>query len=367
MPKTIPQSQNPSAAVGAQPVVRKAQRLDDYHELFDNLPLMYFALDGEAHVLEVNVFGAEQLGYERKELLGRSVLEVFHPDDRPAVQTQFAALVQSPGKVARWEFRKRRKDGTEIWVQESARAIESPSGEIHVMVVCEDISARKEAEQRLHRYRDRLRELTIELSLAEEAERHRIATGLHDEVGQKLALAKLQLGELASTKGREGQQLEGIGELLDQAIEETRSLTFELASPVLYELGLAAALQALAEHFAEPKGLDFSFDETGVPQEMSERSQLVLYRIIRELMLNVVKHSRAKCARVTVHWLKHQLRIEVEDDGVGFEPGATDEDAGRQGYGLFKTRERLEQLGGRLEVVSDRSTGTVATVLMPVN
>ncbi len=340
------------------------KRLHDYHELFDNLPLMYFALDTRGGVVEVNQYGAEQLGYERDDLLGQPVLKVFHPADREAVQAQLEALLESPGRVVHWEFRKRRKDGSQLWVQESARAVESETGETLVMVVCEDISARKEAEGRLERYRDRLSQLTIELSLAEEAERRRIATGLHDEVGQKLVLAKLRLGAL-SRDGSQAEAIEEINRLLDEAIDETRSLTFELASPALYELGLAPALQTLAEHFDRQDDLVFEFSESGSPKDIAERTQLVLYRIVRELMLNVVKHARAAAAKVTVFWLDDEVRIEVRDDGVGFDP-TTEEDSERtHSYGLFKTRERLDQLGGRLVVQSSGAVGTVATVFAP--
>ncbi|MDH3743562.1 MAG: PAS domain S-box protein [Acidobacteriota bacterium] len=342
-------------------------RLHDYHDLFDNLPLMYFALDSEGAVVEVNRFGAEQLGYEQTELVGNSVLDVFHPDDRDSVRTQFRALLDSPGQVAHWEFRKKRKDGSQLWVQESARAVENDAGETLVMVVCEDITSRKETEQRLERYRNRLKQLTIELSLAEEAERRRIATGLHDEIGQKLALAKLRLEELPVAEDKPAAALEGIRGLLDEAIEETRSLTFELASPVLYELGLGAALQTLAEHFSQSDGPAFSFAETGTPRELTERTQLVLYRIVRELMLNVVKHARAKSAGVLVSWLYDQIQIEVRDDGIGFDPAAADDPERIRSYGLFKTRERLDQLGGQLEVHSEAASGTVATVCAPTD
>ena len=339
-----------------------------YHELFENVPLMYFALDQDGRVLEVNTYGAEQLGYTREELLGGDVLEVFHPADRAAVENQLRALITSPGHVARWEFRKIRKDGSGLWVHETARAVAS-GGEITVMVVCEDISARKEAELRLERYRDQLRSLTFELALAEEAERRRIATGLHDEVGQKLALAKLHLSEIDPARCRESHdRLERVFHFLDEAIGETRSLTLELASPVLYELGIQAALQDLGERLSKTHGFRFEFEANGEPRQLYERTQVVLYRMVRELLFNVVKHARASKVRVEVGWKEREIFVVLTDDGVGFDLARLDEDP-RQGhsFGLFKTRERLELLGGSLDIESAPGAGTRITLHAPVN
>ena len=341
---------------------------DYYHELFENVPLMYFALNARGIILEVNSYGAEQLGYARSELMGADISKVFHPEDRRAVREQLSALLAAPGRVARWEFRKARKDGSELWVQETARAVES-GGEMTIMVVCEDISARKEAEQRLARYRDQLRSLTFELALAEEAERRRIATGLHDEVGQKLALAKLHLGELdAALEGSPHQILMRVRTFLDEAIAETRSLTFELASPVLYELGIQAAVQDLGERLAGIYGFDFDFRAEGGSRQLQERTQIVLYRMVRELLFNIVKHAGATKARVLVTWGDGEIAITVEDDGVGFELESLDEDPRReQGFGLFKTRERLELLGGKLEIGSKAQAGTRITIHAPID
>ncbi len=339
-----------------------------YHELFENVPLMYFALDPDGRVLEVNTYGADQLGYTREELMGGDVLEVFHPADRAAVKSQLGALIASPGRVARWEFRKIRKDGSGLWVQETARAVKS-GGQMTVMVVCEDISARKEAEQRLERYRDQLRSLTFELALAEEAERRRIATGLHDEVGQKLALAKLHLSEIDPTDCEESQErLERVRHFLDEAICETRSLTFELASPVLYELGIQAALQDLGERLAKMYGFRFEFTAEGKAHQLYERTQVVLYRMVRELLFNIVKHAQASRAKMDVAWKDKEIVISLTDDGVGFDLARLDQDPRRDhSFGLFKTRERLELLGGSFDISSSPGAGTSITLHAPFN
>jgi len=140
-----------------------------YRALYDDNPSMYFTIDVEGKVLSVNKCGAEQLGYSVEELVGLSVLIVFHPDDRGAVERQFTRCVQNPMKVATWEFRKVRKDGNVMWVKESARAVRDQRGNFMVLIVCEDITDRKQAEEALReseeRYRSVINNIGIGISL----------------------------------------------------------------------------------------------------------------------------------------------------------------------------------------------------------
>jgi PAS domain S-box-containing protein len=117
-----------------------------YRALYLDNPSMFFTLDSEGMVISVNVFGASQLGYTIDELEGRSVLEVFYKEDHTAVSTQLQYCLQKPGQVNRWQFRKVRKDGSLLWVEEFACAVKGPDGTVQVLVVCHDISERKQAE-----------------------------------------------------------------------------------------------------------------------------------------------------------------------------------------------------------------------------
>jgi len=150
-----------------------------YRILYEDNPSMYFTLDIDGTVLSVNRFGAEQLGYTVDGVIGQSVLHVFHEDDREAVRQQLAECVQNPGGVLHWEFRKVRKNGSLMWVREAARAIRSTDGKTVVLIVCEDITERKQAEEALLRAHDelerRVEERTGQLSDAIEFLRDQIA------------------------------------------------------------------------------------------------------------------------------------------------------------------------------------------------
>jgi PAS domain S-box-containing protein len=127
---------------------------EDLHRiLYEDSPTMYFTLDCQGIVLSVNRFGADQLGYTVGELTGRSVLAVFHDEDRHAVHRQLALLLEQPGQARRWQLRKVRKDGTVMWVEEVARAVRRENGSLVILVVCSDISDHKRVEEKLRESR----------------------------------------------------------------------------------------------------------------------------------------------------------------------------------------------------------------------
>ena len=340
-----------------------------YRTLYENIQLMYFTLDADGVILSVNALGAAELGYTREELIGHNVLEVFFPEDHDAVTEQFQKSVQEPGRVARWEFRKVRKDGSVLWVHEAASTVRGDDGRPVVLVVCEDVTEQKEAARVLLEHKEQLQTLTSELSLAEERERRRIATGLHDQIGQTLAIVQMRLGELSNTVLDDDarRQAEEVRELVEQSVGAIRSLTFELSSPLLYELGLEAALQGLAEQVEERHGIPCSFDSDQLPKPLSDDSSVVLYHVVRELLFNVVKHAEAQQARIVIRAPGDLIRITVQDDGVGFDATGFGETFGSSGgFGLFSIRERLNHLGGSLVIESGSGQGTRARVTAPL-
>jgi PAS domain S-box-containing protein len=136
-----------------------------YRVMYEDNPSMYFTVDAGGEVLSVNRFGADQLGYAADELVGRSVLDVFIEPDRAAVREQLAQCLKNPAQVVNWEFRKLRKDGSLMWVKEAARAVPGPGGDTIVLIVCEDITERRQTEEALQEAREEL-ESSVEVQMA---------------------------------------------------------------------------------------------------------------------------------------------------------------------------------------------------------
>ena len=205
--------------------------------------------------------------------------------------------------------------------------------------------------------------------LAEERERRRIAADLHDGPCQTLAAARIKIGTLtrAAMEGLPRAMLGEVRDLVDQSIRDTRTLTFEISPPVLYEIGLEAAVDWLVQQIRERYGIQAGFVSEGAPRPFDEDVRVLLFRAVQELLINVAKHARAEHATVTLRNVAGGVEITVEDDGRGFEPGKLKRPArGGGGFGLFSIRERLEHLGGRVSMESRPGHGTRVVLTAPL-
>jgi len=206
--------------------------------------------------------------------------------------------------------------------------------------------------------------------LTEARERKRIAADLHDRIGQALALTRIKLGTLkaGTHSATKIASIEETIRLIELTIKEVRTLIFELSSPLLYEVGLKAAVEQLVEQVQDQHGIPISLEDDGRPKPLTIDGSVVLFQATRELLLNVVKHATAHRIRVSMNRLDNTVEITVQDDGVGFHVSRHGFRPGRQGgYGLFSIRERLEYLGGKVTVESTPGRGTKAALALTLN
>ncbi len=229
----------------------------------------------------------------------------------------------------------------------------------------EQIAEQMRARQQITAFQEQLRKLNSELSLAEARERRAIASDLHDHIGQALAFVRMRVSEFRGNAVFCGFE-EGIDEivmLLDKTIQYTRSLTFEISPPILYELGLMAAIEWLAEHFESKYGFKVKVVSDGKSVTLREEVQIVLFKCVNELLMNVAKHAQAKRVIVTVSCSKASFRITVADDGKGFDIAMLESASTTSNtFGLFSVRERLKYLDGKFEISSTVGKGTTATL-----
>lgn len=305
---------------------------------------------------------------DESQVLGTHLDQFIVPKDRQLVGEGVLACQQDQPVPGIYEYRFRRHDGEVRTVETSVTPIRY-EGHAADLAVLRDVTERKKAEQQIREYREKLQALTIELSLAEERERRRIAMGLHDDVGQVLALAKIKLSELLQTEssGESTRLIKEIRGLIDHMIKTIRLLTFELSSPVLYSLGLDAALEQLTGQLQRQTGIRCYFKSDRQSRPQSDQTSVVLYRIVRELIRNTEKHAQARQVRVEIARVGDQVHITVEDDGVGFDTSGVGRGVSATGqFGIFSIQEQLKQLGGRLELESIPGQGTRVLVVAPL-
>ncbi len=241
-----------------------------------------------------------------------------------------------------------------------------PSGFILIVT---DVTERNQAAQELERYQKRLRSLSSQLSLVEARERRKIATELHDNLGQDLALAKFKLKSLQADRFSSpcARDLASIEHSLEDAIAFTRSLTVKVSPLILYNLDFKSSVEWLAENILTPCRIEFRLSAMPQMEFPDEDSQVLLFETIRELLINIVKHAEAENVRITIGNAAGKIQVSIDDDGKGFgytpECGLED----YSGFGLFSIRERITYLKGNLEVVSSLGQGTCIRFDVPLS
>jgi PAS domain S-box-containing protein len=328
-------------------------------------PLVTISADGT--VTDVNRATERVTGRSREELIGTDFSDYFTDPD--AARGGYEEAFRE-GQVTDYPLEIVSADGHATSVLYNATVYRNEQGEIlGVFASARDITERVQADQDRALYQENLRTLATELALAEERERRRIATGLHDHISQTLALSKLKLGLLGQAcEQSAGPLVSEVSGLLDQVIGYTRTLTFELSPPILSELGLEAALEWLASQTDDRYGFTCALEDDGADKPLAEDMRGLLYESVRELLANVAKHAQARHATLRLAREGGLVRLEVEDDGRGFDPArATDSAVHSESFGLFNIRERLEFQGGSIEIDSTLGQGTRITLRAPLS
>ncbi len=231
-----------------------------------------------------------------------------------------------------------------------------------------EVAKRALAEEVLWQRSLQLRALASVLTLAEQRERRRLAEVLHDDLQQLLVGARLQLNGLQRVPEQMVSQTAlDVEELINQALAVSRSLTHELSPPILHEGELVPALEWLAHWMHQRHGLQVELTATDTVTPASDDLRVMLFQAVRELLFNVVKHAQIPTATLSVGRRGDQIQIVVEDAGEGFDPAQLHGGGeGGQGFGLFSIRERLEMIGGSMEIDSAPGKGSRFTLLVPL-
>jgi signal transduction histidine kinase len=244
---------------------------------------------------------------------------------------------------------------------------ESTLGKVLVSLI--DITKRKIAEEALIDKQQRLSDMALELSMAEERERRRIATNLHDTIGQDLALTRINLGVLAkaSLMAKESKILDNTREILNRAIKKVRNLTHLISPPILESAGLEAALKWLGIQMETDYALRVQFTDDLREKTVAREIQTELYFAARELLINITKHAKTENARISVSRENNTVIIRISDDGIGFACDAMESNLIKENcFGIFNIRRRIIYLGGSFDIISAPGSGTSVTIGMPL-
>ncbi len=230
-----------------------------------------------------------------------------------------------------------------------------------------DITVRKQAEEALQQYAQRLRALSAQLAEVEDSERQRLARELHDQVGQNLTAIGINLNIARSQVPEQDApvvhyHLNDALSLVDQTTEQIRNVMADLRPPVLDDYGIVAALRWFGEQFAQRTGVNVIVEGEEPSPRLPARVEITLFRVAQEALTNVAKHAQAKHSVVKVEVDHNILRMIVADDGIGFDPKHLAEPGRERGWGLLSMKERAEAVNGNFRIETAPNLGTQVIV-----
>jgi PAS domain S-box-containing protein len=344
-------------------VARQSQEIVD--AFFSSSTVGFVILDSHFRCTRFNEAFPRMAGLEPEQLPGKTASEIFrerglHSDlllgevlrtGKPVLDREVSAeLPAKPGETRCWlvNYFPIREDGG-VFTQ------------LGIIVV--DVTARRNAEEAL-------RKLSGRLLGIQDQERRRIARELHDSLGQYLVGLKIAIEMLGQSPGEANAALLAeCKDILDKSITETRTLSHLLHPPLLDEAGFASAASWFVTGFSQRSGIPVTLEVPPDLPRLPESVEIALFRILQESLTNVHRHSRAPSAEIRVEADAEQVSIEVRDHGRGI-PGYilrhVDGEGAKLGVGLAGMRERIHELGGVFEVLSDES-GTTVRAVVPLN
>ena len=225
-----------------------------------------------------------------------------------------------------------------------------------------EIRERKAVEKELHR-------MASEMTLAEEKQRRQIAADLHDGIGQSLAMFQIRFSEAAHTVQDKSLQslLNDLCTTLEGIIQDSRTLTFKISPPLLYEIGLEAALEWLADEIQKEHKIEVFFKDDEKNKPLDEDKRTIIFRTVREVLFNSIKHARATRIDVSVKGTGKKLKIEIKDDGIGFDPAKLKTQSVRKhSMGILSLKERLDHLDCTFHFYSKPDKGTRVMITAPL-
>ena len=338
-----------------------------YRGLFETAQDGILILNAETgQIDDVNPFLTDLLGYTREQLLGNKLWEIGPFKDTPAFKPAFREL-QREAYVRYEDLPLETSAGKSINVEFVSNVYQVNGGKV-IQCNIRNITEHKQAEATRKESSRKLQVLSRRLVEAQETERRHLARELHDELGQTLTVAQLNLQALLPSTGPgELPRLKESLQAVERVLEQVHDLALNLRPSMLDDLGLEPALVWLTRRQAELAGLKGEVQTDALEQRLDTVIETECFRIAQEALTNVARHARAKTVTVELRQEEGQLHLRVRDDGIGFNVAAIREKAVRgASLGLLSMEERAALAGGQLELKSLPGRGSEVHAWFPL-
>lgn len=345
-----------------------AKNREQLQSILDNTTAVIYLKDKNGRYILVNHQFEKLFHVNRSEITDKTDMDIFPREAAEAFQENDRKVLNACTPLE-LEETVPHVDGLHIYISLKFPLFDTNGVPDRICGISTDITKLKRIEEKSAAYQVKLKNLSYALSLTEERERRHISEYLHDRIGQSLTVIKMKLEELRGSNVDTDNDcaLNVIRELLDDTIQDTRTLMFEVSPLILYDLGFEPAVEWLIEQFSKRHKTQITYEGKGDFRMLGDDVKSYLFKAVRELLFNVVKYARAGTVKVLGQKKENCILVCVEDDGVGFDPSRVQFSIGSlSGFGLFNIRERIEHFGGEFDIVSKPGQGTSVTLEIPL-
>ncbi|MBL1212687.1 MAG: PAS domain S-box protein [Ignavibacteriae bacterium] len=317
-------------------------------------------------ILDINPVFEKLFEYGREEVIGKTTdqLKIYkNPNDK----LKIFDLLHKDGVIRNLTVEYKTRSGKTGFTQLSIDQL-MIAGELCLISSIRDITEQIKSQKAIEDYQKKLKSLTNEITLAEERERRKIAMNLHDHLSQSLAMSKIRLAEAKKQKSEEEIicKIKEARKFLDNAIIKSRSITYELSPPVLYDLGFSAAIRWQLDVVAKEHKIETELEDTADIITLNDEVRVLLFRAVVEIINNALKHADASKLTIKINNDKNNLFVEVTDDGIGFDQQAAELNASKNNsFGIFSMRERISYIKGTMVIDSEMNKGTSVKIAIP--
>ncbi len=351
-------------------IEKEAVLARDYQQLVENAHDMIFTHDLQGRITSMNRAGERIMGYSRQQVCRMNLDQLLAPDGGDRLRSEIVET-SAEGAVAAREVTFLTRSGGRVLMEVSSPPIRRDGAIIGFQSIARDLTRRREVEDEVRNYSDRLRSLSRQLLESQEAERRHLARELHDEIGQSLTALKISLQSLL--RNDDSRQLPArLGEsieVVEGLLHSIRSLSLNLRPSILDDFGLVTAIKWYLEAQSRRTGIEASLEgETREIRRRKPEIETACFRVVQEAVTNAVRHSRAQHVRVNYQEVGEFLQLCIQDDGIGFDPTIVRERALRgESLGILSMQERVQLLGGQIDFDSLPGQGTRIRVRIPLH
>lgn len=338
-------------------------------DILEALPFYVMLVDEDHLIIKANRAVHEHLGVKPDDIIGKYCPEIVHGLKEP----WYACPLEEAAEKGIAVEREAMDEKTKHWIRSAIYPIGklTPGGKRVFFHMVSDISERKEAEQRAESASSALRTYAAHIVNSQEEERKRIARELHDDTIQTVALLCRKLenisaeGSLSSPAVDELREAKAISEGI---MDRLRHLARGIRPPILDDLGIVASIGRLLLDVTQLTGMEGKIQQTGEERRLLPEVEIGIFRIAQEALWNIGRHSRATSVVVTVIFAEDHFGLELSDNGIGFTVPPSLRELSSSGHlGLLGMQERIELVGGKLEIQSSPNKGTKISIVIPIS